>query len=41
MKSALVSGLSDLGSSPGRKNCVVFFGNTINVTQVLNGYRRI
>ena len=34
MISALVSRLSDLGWSPGRKNCFVFFGKTINEAQV-------
>ena len=30
MVSALVSGLSVPGSSPGRGHCVVFLGKTIN-----------
>jgi len=30
MVRALVSGLSGLGSSPGRGHCVVFLGKTLN-----------
>ena len=30
MVSALVSGSSGLGSSPGRRHCVVFLGKTLN-----------
>ena len=30
MVSVLASGASGLGSSSGRGNCVVFFGNTLN-----------
>ena len=30
MVSALVSGLSGLGASPGRAHCVVFMGKTLD-----------
>ena len=47
MVSALDSGASGPGSSPGRGHCVVFLGKTLNSRQCLspprciNGYRQI
>ena len=44
--SALVSGSSGPGSSPGRGHCVVFLGKTLNSLSAspprcINGYRQI
>ena len=46
MVSALDSGASAPGSSPGRGHCVVFLGKTIHSysaspPRCINGYRRI
>ena len=41
MVSALDSGSSGPGSSPGRGHCVVFLGKTLCQPRCINGYRRI
>ena len=41
MVSVLDSGASGLGSSPGRRHCVVFLGKTFYFQMDTNGYRRI
>ena len=39
MVSALVSGSSVPGSSPGRGHCVVFLGKTLNSSVVWRGFK--
>ena len=41
MVSALDSGASGPGSSPGRGHCVVFLGKTLSPPRCINGYLRI